>query len=237
MTLSIQKKLMKLLLIIALITLLFSKITQAETAVSNPFFYINLSSNTNYYEFKFYLAQNQLNKTHSKKIKYIKENGRTTKVISRSPEFWEDLAPKYAKSKSIAKKHKKNSNYNKFHLRNDGKYLAHIDVNDNLSIKNTSDNKPILENNFSGKMEDFDWLGNTDCFAIIRREHRKGYSPFELLGRLAGHHTPYNSFYLDIFTLSGERVHTEKLHKELRYGKVEFVFISSDKKKTTLSCP
>jgi hypothetical protein len=112
----------------------------------------------------------------------------------------------------------------------EGKYVAYsIDKTDSsesvLVIKDISKQKTLLWKNLGKYISDVTWSPESSYVALLTYTSRRSLSPRDLLAAVAGHHIFFNTFYLEVYDLSGNLIYSQKINGEFKFSEGRLVWI------------
>lgn len=93
-----------------------------------------------------------------------------------------------------------------------------------LIIKDIINHKTYSTIIIGERIDDITWAPDSNKIAVLFKTYRSGYWPFELLGSIFGHPTPYYSFYLKVFNVEGKELFSTEVIEDVKYGEGKLVW-------------
>jgi hypothetical protein len=94
-----------------------------------------------------------------------------------------------------------------------------------LVIKDIPNGQSLLRRKIGKYVSDITWSPDSSAVALLTFTDRISKWPDELLAAAAGHPYFINTFYLEIYDLSGNLLYKEKVNSEFKSSKGRLVWI------------
>lgn len=192
-----------------------------EPAESDIYVLINIHNIEKFMEFRFDAKTNRVHQLSEGLVKKIEERGKT-KYVLWSQSFHEMYLKNLAKRSAVRTKYGRI-----FSLKDDSlaetskseQYIAYVNFaeKNTLNVVRLSHSSVILKKQSERRIRDIAWIGDK-AICLLTSSSETGNKPWELFLALSGHPTQYESFFLEIYSIDGEKVFETSIFHRLKYG-------------------
>lgn len=210
-----------LLFILGCCTVEIPRATAATSCATGAAVLVNIHNIEEFVEFEFCCADMKIEKTTEGIVSPKKIDGAQA-FTPFSADFSMRYIEKLETRKLIVQQYKdifQLSDQSVAEASDNGKYISYNDRQNKkrIYVAQLQDRKIILDKILKRNIKDIVWRKNSELFIVLSASARTGLKPREILAAISGHPVPYERFFLEIYTLRGDKIYEINLF-EMKYG-------------------